>query len=360
MKTVNIAILGGGAIGKVHIYAYQTLPFYVKPLPVKPRIKYVVNSRPESASEAAALADGAVPTTDWKAAIHDPEIDVVNVCLPNRLHFPALKEAILANKHIYCEKPLLLNAAEADEIAPLLKNYRGISQVAFHTRFFASAIKMKEMIKQGEIGDILEFRGSYLQNSHVDPTRPIRWKNLRSEGGGALTDIGSHLIDFTDWLAGPLTETFNFSASSDPENPERAEDSIAMIWKNRNGAIGTLHVSKMAHGAENDMTLEVFGRQGAIRFSLESPHYLEFFDGRLSTSPLGGKAGWTRIPVGNRYLNPDSDFPAAKSGIGWVRAHCTAMARFLRNVEAGKILNEEPDFERGLYVQKLLEMCRIQ
>ncbi|MDO4424448.1 MAG: Gfo/Idh/MocA family oxidoreductase [Planctomycetia bacterium] len=358
MKTVKIAILGVGSIGKVHLYAYQTLPFYLNPLPVKPEIKYVVNSRPETAAEAASLTDRAIPLTDWNVAIQDPEIDVVNICLPNHLHFPVLKAAILANKNIYCEKPILLNAAEADEIEPLLTNYRGISQVTFHTRFFASAMKMKEMIEAGKIGDILEFRGSYLQNSHVDPTRPSRWKNLKAAGGGALTDIGSHLLDFTDWLAGPLTETFFFDASSDPQNSERAEDSIVMLWKTQNGAIGSLHVSKMAHGTENDMTLEIFGRRGALRFTLDSPHYLEYFDGQKSTSPFGGESGWIRIPVGNRYSVPDTDFPAAKSGIGWVRAHCTSMAHFLRNIAAGKILNDEPDLRRGIYVQRLMEKCR--
>lgn len=358
MKEMQAALLGGGSIGKVHAYAYQTLPFFMKPMPVKPRIKYIVNSRPETAAEAASLIEGAIPLTDWREAVSDPEIEIVDICLPNHLHFEALKAAILANKNIYCEKPVVLNAEEADEIEALLPNYRGVSQVTFHTRFFASAMRAKQMIEEGKIGRVLEFRGTYLQNSHVDPNRPIRWKNLKSCGGGALMDIGSHLLDLTDWLAGPLTEVQTFRASADSSNPDRAEDSAAMIWRTRDGAIGTLHASKMAHGTENEMSLTIYGTHGAIRFDLESVHFLEYFDGSKTTSPFGGEAGWTRIPVGNRYPTPDTDFPAAKSGIGWVRAHCTSLAHFLKNAAEGKIADGSPDLRRGLYVQRLLEMCR--
>lgn len=358
MKTTVAAILGGGFIGKVHAYAYHTLPFYSNPVPMNVRIKYVVNSRPETAAAAASLVEGAQPLTDWREAIADPEVEIVNVCLPNQLHFEALKAAVAAQKHIYCEKPVVMSGAEADELEALLKGYHGISHVAFHTRFFASAMRARQMIEEGKIGRVLEFRGCYLQNSHVNPNRPIRWKNLKACGGGALTDIGSHLLDLADWLAGPLTEAASFDASSDPSNPDRAEDSIAMIWRTRQGAIGTLHASKMAHGTENDLILEVFGTKGAVRFSIESPHFLDFFDGSRSTSPFGGEAGWTRIPVGNRYELPDTDFPATKSGIGWTRAHCTSLAHFLRNVAAGQNLDGSPDLLRGIYVQRLMERCR--
>ncbi|MDO4628074.1 MAG: Gfo/Idh/MocA family oxidoreductase [Planctomycetia bacterium] len=358
MKTFNVAILGGGFIGKMHVYAIQTLPFYSSPTPAEVKIRYVVNSRPETAAMVAKLAPGAMPLTDFREAIQDPEIDIVNICLPNDLHFPALKMAIATQKHIYCEKPVVLNAQEAEEIESLLTDYHGVSHVVFHIRFFASAMYAKELIKAGKIGKVVEFRGHYLQNSHVDPNRPTRWKNLRANGGGALMDIGSHLIDFADWLAGPLTEVSAFSRSMVPENVERAEDSIVTIWKTAHRAVGTLHISKAAHGTENDMLLEIYGTQGAIRFNLENPHFLEYFDGQKPTSPFGGESGWTRIPVGNRYPGSDTDFPATKSGIGWSRAHCTSFAHFLWNVVAGQNLDGSPDLARGIYVQKLLERCR--
>ena len=285
-------------------------------------------------------------------------MDILDICLPNNLHFPVLKEALKTEKHIYCEKPIVLNWEEAAEIEPLLDDYRGVSQVVFHTRFFASVMQAKQMIEDGKLGKILEFRGCYLQNSHVDPNRPMRWKNLKASGGGALMDIGSHLIDLTDWLVGPLTDAMALCASPVPEDAARAEDSIAMVWRAENGAIGTLQASKVAHGTENDMLLEIYGTKGAIRFDIQAPHFLEYFDGSRSASPFGGEAGWARIPVGNRYPAPDTDFPAAKSGIGWVRAHCTCLAHFLRNVAAGKNLDGSPDLRRGIQVQRLMEKCR--
>ncbi|MDO4573718.1 MAG: Gfo/Idh/MocA family oxidoreductase [Planctomycetia bacterium] len=358
MKKYHAAILGGGFIGKVHTYAYRNLAFYSQPVPLDVEIKYVVNSRQETAEAAARLAGGAIPQTDWHVVLDDPEIDIVNICLPNHLHLEVLKAAIAAGKHIYCEKPVVLNAAEAAEVMPLLETYRGVSHVVFHSRFFASVMQAKQMIDDGKLGKILEFRGCYLQNSHVNPNRPMRWKNLKASGGGALMDIGSHLIELTDWLAGPLVEAAAFASSPVPEDTERAEDSMAMIWRAQNGAVGTLQASKVAHGTENDMTLEIYGTLGAIRFDIQAPHFLEYFDGSKSTSPWGGEAGWTRIAVGNRYPAPDTDFPATKSGIGWVRAHATSLAHFLRNVAAGANVDGSPDLRRGLEIQMLMEKCR--
>lgn len=362
MNTVQTAILGGGSIGKVHIYAYRTLPFYSNPIPLETHIKYVVNSRPETAYEAARLAgEDTIPLTDWHDAVEDPDVKIVHICLPNHLHFEALKAAITAGKDIYCEKPVVKNEAEAEELLTLLEGYRGVTQAAFHIRYFASAMYAHELIQSGKIGRVLEFRGAYMQNSHVNPNRPLRWKNLKSAGGGALMDIGSHLLELTDWLAGPLERGMAFqkrATSENSENSDRADDSTVMIWRSEAGAIGTLHASKMAHGTENDMTLEIYGTEGAIRFNLQEPHFLDVFDGHRPVSPFGGEAGWTRIPVGNRYPAPDTDFPAAKSGIGWVRAHCTAVAHFLRRVADRNFTEDAPDLKRGIRIQKLIAQAQ--
>ncbi|MDO4569134.1 MAG: Gfo/Idh/MocA family oxidoreductase [Planctomycetia bacterium] len=354
-KEYNVAILGGGFIGKVHAYAYATLGFYSNPLPLRARVRYVVNSRQETADAAAALLAGAKGRTDWENVVRDPEIDIIHVCTPNDLHFPMLQAAISEGKHIYCEKPVVMNASEGARLAALLENYRGVSHVVFHTRYFAAALKAKEMIDAGKLGRILEFRGAYLQNSHVDPARPMRWKNLKESGGGVLNDIGSHLVDFADWLVGPLEKTHAFASSPEPSDLRRAADSMTMIWSAQNGAIGSLHISKVAHGTENDFMLEVYGTRGAVRFQLMDAHFLDYCDGAKSTAPFGGDAGWTRVPVGNRYAAPDTDFPATKSGVGWVRAHCTCLADFLRAVATGSPSPMNIDLRRGIYIQELLQ-----
>ena len=345
---MNAAILGGGFIGKVHAYAYATLPFYSQPVPMDVRVKYMVCAHAETAERAAARVPGAIPLTDWRQALADPTVEIVNICTPNDLHCEMLEAAITAQKHIYCEKPLVANAEEAERIAALLPTYRGVSHMAFHTRYFASAMKMKAMIEDGQIGEVLEFRGCYMQNSHVDLRRPIRWKNRKSNGGGALADIGSHLIDFADWLAGPLTEgqAIQRCMTSDAD---RAEDTFLMLWKTAAGAVGSLHVSKAAHGTENTLRLEIYGTRGALRFDLDAPHFLDFCD---------GQSGWTRLAIGNRYTLPDTDFPATKSGIGWVRAHCTCLADFLRCVAAGRTADNTPDLQRGVEIQRKCEQLK--
>ena len=169
-----------------------------------------------------------------------------------------------------------------------------------------------------------------------------------------MPDIGSHLLDFTDWLVGPLSCVASQASIPFPTRlqdgqpvPIDAEDSISMLCRSKEGATGSLQISKLANGHENDLELEIYGTLGALRIDCMRPHYLDFYD--VNQSP----AGWSTIAVGHRYELPDTDFPATKSAIGWTRAHCACLAAFLR-----KVVAHAPDdslgLRRGLYVQKLM------
>ena len=359
-KTYRVAILGAGFIGKVHAYAYATLPFYSSPLPLRAEVKWVAAAHPETAEAVAAMLPAAAGTADWRRAVEDDEVDIVHVCTPNYLHREQLEAAIRAGKHIYCEKPLCATRDEAESLAALLADYRGVSHMTFHHRYFASVELARDLIAQGKLGRILEFRGAYLQDSHVDENRPIRWKNERAAGGGALADIGSHLIDLADWLVGPMRCVA--SVSSTPfGDASRAEDAVSMIWQtSSNSAVGTLQVSKIALGHENDLSLTIYGTAGALRIHCMTPHYLEFCDARpLTHSGPHPVTGWTRLAVGHRYSPPDTTFPATKSAIGWTRAHCACLADFLRAVAEGKNSAKEIDLQRGIYIQRLMDGVKM-
>lgn len=355
LPTCKVSLIGAGFIGKVHLYAYLTLPFYSFPLPCKAQITHIVAAHKESALSATGLLPYSVQAhTDWNAAINDPEVDIVHICTPNIAHKDALLAAIAAGKHIYCEKPLVSDDLQAREVENALTHYQGVSQMTFHHRFFASVIKAKELIDQGRLGRIIEFRGSYLQSSHADPHLPARWKNFKKYGGGVLPDIGSHLLDLTDWLVGDLSCVASQASIPFPQRLQDgkpididAEDSISMLCRSKSGAMGSLQISKLTNGHENDLELEIYGTRGALKIDCMRPHYLDFCDVEQSPS------GWTTIAVGHRYASPDTEFPASKSAVGWTRAHCACLAAFLRKVAAN-----EPDetlgLQRGLYVQKLM------
>ena len=136
MKTYNVGILGFGFIGKVHAYAYQTLPFFYDPVPLSARITHVVTSRPETAEKGRQMVGADVAATDYRVITENPDIDIVHICTPNHLHRDALLSAMDHGKHIYCDKPLAATWDEAQQIQAVLGEYTGTAQMTFHLRFF--------------------------------------------------------------------------------------------------------------------------------------------------------------------------------------------------------------------------------
>jgi predicted dehydrogenase len=366
MKTYRVGILGFGMIGKVHAYGYATLPFYYDPPPLSARITHIVTSRPETAEKARQLVGADVAATDFRVVTENPEIDIVHVCTPNHQHGPALLSAIAHQKHIYCDKPLVATWDEARQVTAALSNYHGTAHMTFQCRFFPASMRAKQLIDEGRLGRLLQFRAAYLHAGSADPNAPARWKLTGAAGGGVIADLASHVLDLVEHLAGPidtlLAETHTaYLQRPLPEDPSRtatidAEDSVLVVARLLSGAPGTIEATKLATGAEDELRIEIHGVQGALRFNLMDPHHLEFYDAAVSDRPLGGERGWNRIDTGQRYLPPAAAFPSHKASIGWTRGHVACLANFLQAVAEGRAA--EPGLKQGVRVQQLMECLR--
>ncbi len=391
-KILNAGIVGFGMIGKTHSFGYATLPYFAPDLPVVGRVLGVATSRAETAERAKATSGAAFATTDFREITENPEIDVVHICTPNAEHLPALLSAIRAGKHVYCEKPIVSNAAEAELVRAALREneYRGISQTAFHLRGFTAIRRAKELIDAGKLGKIVQYRAGYFHSGALSATAPFRWKH--DEKGGSILDLASHLLDLVDFLIGlpaeltaqattfwptrPVRAVAEGETLADvPTRPVLAEDGVSILTRGlapagKNSAnaaangdpndpaalTGVVEATKLANGAEDEMRLEIGGTKGAIRFSLMNPHYLEFFDATKPTAPNGGESGWLQIAAGGRYGAPESEFPSPKSTTGWARAHVASLATFYRSIAEGKALG--PDLEQGLRIQDALDVVK--
>ncbi len=388
-KTLNVGLIGFGMIGKAHAYGLATLPFFAPGLTVAPRIFGVATSRAETAEAARRTLGCELATTDWAALIENPAVDVVHICTPNAEHLPALLAAIRCKKPIYCEKPVVSNAAEAARVRTALTEtgYDAPTQVAFHLRGFAAVRRAKELIASGRLGRLVRYRIGYYHAGALDASAPFRWKH--APNGGTILDLASHLLDLTDYLVGlpaELTATATTlwptrpvralradeTAADVPTRPVEAEDAVSILtrglWRptgaddaasdpaNPAALTGVLEATKLAAGAEDEMTFEIGGTLGAVRFSLMEPHYLEFFDGTKPSGPNGGESGWTRVAAGARYEAPESDFPSAKSTTGWLRAHVASLATFYRSLSEGGSFG--PDLAQGLRIQDALAVVK--
>src|SRR5665647_220177 len=126
-----------------------------------------------------------------------------------------------------------------------------------------------------------------------------------------------------------------------------------MFIKMKNGGTGTIEVSKIATGTNDELRFEIHGDKGALRFNLMDPNYLEYYDNTVSDQPMGGEKGFTRIETVQRFSKPGGEFVSPKAPIGWIRGHVHCLYNFLQCVHEGK--QASPSIRDGAYIQYVME-----
>ena len=358
----KIGLCGFGAMGKVHAFCVSNLKFYYSNLPFSASIRGICTTNLARAQEIAEQYGFVYAAPSEDDLICDPEIDVIDICTPNIYHYETIKKALAAGKHIYCEKPLCVTAAEAEEVAALAAEKGLFCNIVFNNRHLAPIMRAKSLIDEGRIGRVLSFSAEYLHNSCTDLERPAGWKqNSDVCGGGVLFDLGSHVIDLIYHLCGEFADVSGRSQIAYPTRTgadgtpwqTNADEAFYMTCRLRNGAIGTITVSKLVNGANDDLSLAIYGEKGSLRFSLMQPNFLYFYDATEKPTALGGNTGYRAIECVGRYPAPGGTFPAPKAPSDWLRGHVGSMYSFLISLDTG--VPASPTFADGAYVQKIME-----
>ena len=361
-QEIRVGLIGYGFMGKTHAYAMRTLPFFFDDLPFTVKITGVATRSMEKSRR---IADelGIPNAFDNVADLIASDVDVIDICTPNICHESEAEAALLAGKHVYCEKPLADTLAAAQHMATLAKESGKICTVVFNNHHLAAITRAKQLIDEGRLGKILSFDFAYLHNSCTNPARTAGWKqaaNVCGEGG-VLFDLGSHVLDLLVYLCGPVASITGHSQIAFPERrgmdgttwQTDAPEAFYMHVKTTDGAMGTLTASKLATGANDDLRFTIHGTKGAITFSLMDQNFLGFYDATASTVPYGGNAGYTRIECVGRYEAPAGMFPSPKAASGWLRGHVMSMYHFLNAVYTGE--QNAPSFADALYVQRIMD-----
>ena len=338
---MNIGILGFGFMGKTHSYAVHNLHYYYPKLPFKAKITGVCTRSVETSSAAAAQYDIEKAYKNEDELINDPSIEIIDICTPNIYHYPSLKKAIAAGKHIYCEKPLCVTADQAYEIAGLAARKGVTAQIVFNNRFMSPIMRAKQLITEGRLGKILSFRCAYYHSSCTDLNKNAGWKQDKDLcGGGVLFDLGSHAIDLIYWLCGEFAGVVGRGqiahkirkGRDGAEWATNADEAFYIIAELKNGAYGTIEANKIAIGENDGLKLDIYGDKGALKFDLMEPNWLYFFDDSNKGGELGGNKGFTRIECVGRFPEPGNVFPSIKAPVGWLRGHIGSMYSFLNSV----------------------------
>jgi predicted dehydrogenase len=357
-------MLGYGMIGRLHSLNYRAIPFLYPDVIRTPTLHTVVTSREETAQTARTEAGYLNATTDHSAVFDNPEIDVVDVSLPNGMHRPMVERALAAGKHVYCEKPLAGTIEDARAIARTVESSGTNARfgMVFQYRFIPAIIRAHQLIAEGRLGRVFTYRAEYLHSGYQNPERPLSWRMKKEEGGsGALGDLGSHVIDLVRYLIGEFSslqghlETFISErpvAKGASEKGEVTVDDVAWIRaRMADGSIGTIEVSRFATGTLDDLRIWIYGEKGAIKFDLMDPSFLYFFDESKSGGDYGGDRGWERIETVSYY--PGARTPPARAPIGWSRSHGENQFRFLQAVSEGR--DPSPNIVDGLRTQLVID-----
>lgn len=361
-RRINVGILGFGSMGKTHSFAISNFKFYMSDLPFEANLYGVCTTSIEKSCAVRDKYGFQLATDNENDLINNPDVDVIDICTPNICHYETLKKAIAVGKHIYCEKPLCINAEQAREISRLAKEKGIIHNIVFNNRFIAPIQRAKQIIDEGRLGRILSFNASYLHSSATLTSKKAGWKQNKDIcGGGVLFDLGSHVIDLIYFLCGRFDEVNTLTQIAYSERAgmdgkpwkTNADEAFYMLARLENGACGTISASKVAVGANDDIILDIYGEKGSLKFSLMDCNWLHFYDNTSADKELGGYKGYTKIECVGRYPEPQGIFPSPKASSGWMRGHISSMYNFLNSVYSNA--QTAPSLEDGAYVQEIME-----
>lgn len=363
--TLRVGIVGAGFMGNMHAHAYRSLGFYYDPPPAQIELAGVSAQSEASVAKAKSRWGVSFGTTDFRELCQRDEIDIIHVCVPNHLHHDVLMAALEAGKHVYMDKPLARTLVEARAMADAAAQKPNcITQMTFQYRFWPAVMRAKQLIEDGALGRVFSVRAAYLHGGYVDPKRPFSWR-LDAEkvgAGGALYDLGSHVIDLTRYLLGEFAEVLHQGHTFIDQRPDRddpnrlhsvfVDDLSLMLLRLKSGAMGSVESSRVAHGVQDELRFEAHGDKGAIRLNLMQPNFLDYYDGTQAGGDLGGNRGFQQIECVSRYPQP-AKWPGPKNTIGWERFQIHAIYSFINQVLAREPAT--PDIADGAQTQAVLE-----
>ena len=291
MRVVGAAVAGTGFIGPVHVEAIRRLGH---------RVVGILGANPEKSRAAAATLGLEKGYASFAELLADPAVEVVHIATPNREHFPQVRAALDANKHVVCERPLAMTSQETGELVRLAAaRPHLVTAVNYNIRFYPLCLEARERVRSGELGEVFHVSGSYLQDWLLYPT-DFNWRVLADAGGElrAVADIGTHWLDLVTFITGLQveavcadlrtvhttrlrpsggSETFSGSANRDrPTEPVTVttEDYGSVLLRFTSGARGCLTVSQVTAGRKNCLRFDLAGSRGALAWDSEEPNTL--------------------------------------------------------------------------------------
>jgi len=361
-------------MGKAHATAFKNVPLVFGSEPGRPVLEIVADIEAKAVEKWAGDFGFARWTTNWRAIVEDPRIDVVDITTPNHLHTEMAIAAAQAGKHIYCEKPLATTSADAARIVAAVEKAGVINIVGFNYLKNPAQAFAKQLIASGELGEITLFRGTFDQDFLSDPDIPFSWRLDRALAGtGALGDLGSHTIAFAQFLVGDIAEVCGlnatrikeravpgggsgYAATAQSGGEKRAvenEDIMEFLIRFGNGAIGTIGTSRIGTGRKLGLGYEIQGTKGSLFYNQERMNEIRLY---RHTDPDREK-GYKTIYVGPEHPGYKAFFGLAGIGLGYNDQKIIEAHDLITAVALGQPV--QPDVRFAYKVNKVIDAADL-
>ena len=356
---INYALSGLGGIAKTHTMGLKNLPFLELPIDFEVDFTTLATTSPQEKEELATKIgfDNIVDSFD---KLLGTDVDMVDLCTPNFVHQEEILKAIAADKHIYCEKPLAIDLEEAEEILEEIEQSSLKHQMGFVYRFLPAVASTHALLKNKVIGEVQFAKVEYYHSRYLNPEVAMTWRlQKETSGGGALVDLGSHMIDLTRFLLGDFSSvgawTKTFVKERKDQNNKLTEidvDDWAMLMVDlASGANATIESSRVSPGNEG-FRIHIFGDRGSI-----------YIDSDQTKEPTLYDQTPKQIEIKDEMI-ADDDFldnvlrlyPNSKSSQGlMIDLHTVDLLWFLESIVKDEVPVGTPDFKAGYEVQKIID-----
>lgn len=363
-STIGVGVIGFGWMGQAHSRSYLRIPTLFPERTFDPRLVICADSVNARRADAVASFGFARFSDDWHHVIEHPDVHVVVVAAPNMLHEQVCIATLDAGKHVFCEKPVGGTPAQTVRIATAARRAGVITGVGYNYRWVPLVLHARQLISDGRLGEITNYRGRFFSMYGSDPLGTLSWRFRQDEGGyGVSSDILSHAVDLAHFLVGPITsvvgtrETFirqrplapaggsHYARGrvGDPVGDVTNEDYAGALVRFEGGARGTFECSRSMVGPESQMAFEVYGTKGSVAWNLERLNELQVY---LADDDGVWPRGYTTVYAGDRYPFHGHFVPGDANGIGFEDVVTIEDFAFLASVAAGQ--QHEPGLEAAL------------
>jgi predicted dehydrogenase len=351
MSELGVGVIGFGWMGRVHAQAYTRVRHHFPDIAPVPRLVAIADEVPGRA-EAAAVQFGATTSTrDWRELLTDPTIGAISVTAPNFLHREIGAAVVEAGKHLWIEKPVGLGLSEATAVRDAAAKAGVQSAVGFNYRNAPAVQYARELIANGEIGEVTNARFRFLSDYAAHPEGALTWRYLTAQGGsGVLGDLASHGIDLVNHLLGdvdalvadtavfvrqrakPTGATTGHARVTGGElGTVENDDWVGAQLRLASGARVAVEASRVSVGDQNNYGFEIHGTTGYLAWDFRRL-------GELVTS-LG--SSFQDQPSTTLYVGPGhGDYaafqPGSANSMGFDDLKVIELRNFLTSIATGR------------------------